>query len=240
MTYFTENDPQTATLQIKGPCNYLCWYCVGEKKTMAHPVPVMHDLQKLMQIYVSLQRRGAVGTTMYANGTEPALHPQIQQIVELCTAFGSIEILTNLSIPVSEWLPGPANCFLQATIHPEAEQDIDGFLDRVQEAQDLGYTLRIQFDSTRIEATDYRERLAILGIKLKPLKLRMPGSEFQRPDSIPCPAEALCMSGYDTVFITSTTVLCRCNRNIVPLHKPLSAPTSCTHSATCPVRRAPK
>ena len=240
--YYANLELPMVTLQLEGPCNYLCWYCVGERTSMAHPVPVMHDLPKLAKIYASLKRRIPVRTTMAAGGTEPALHPQIRQIVEMCTRFGSMEILTNLSRPVSEWLPGPTNCILRATIHPEAEKDVDGFLDRVREAQALGYELWILFDSTRIDTTDYQERLSALDIKLYPLKLRIAGSEFPQPETgILRAAGALCTAGYKTVFIRAATTLHRCSRNGLDLrYEPLSESTACVYSAECPVWRSPE
>ena len=239
--YYANLELPTVILQLEGPCNYLCWYCVGERKAMAHPVPVMHDFPRLEKIYASLKRQIPVRTTIAAGGTEPSLHPQIRQIVEMCTRFGSMEILTNLSRSVLEWLPGPANCILRATIHPEAEKDIDGFFDRVCEAQSLGYELWVLFDSTRFDTTDYQERLSALGIELYPLKLRVAGSEFPQPEtSILRTAGALCTAGYSTVFIRAATTLHRCSRNGLVLYEPLLEPTSCVYSAECPVWRSPE
>jgi hypothetical protein len=230
---------QTVALELLGLCNYLCWYCVGDRTGPRWPKPILHDLAELRSIYMLLADRGPVYTSLYARGTEPALHPQIQEILLLCTSVGTMRVLTNLSIPITEWVPEPArqNCTFSVTLHPEAEEDIDGFLERVQEAQVLGCTLQVAFDASRIEETDYKERLASIGVSLVPRKLRLGVSSktpIQREPGL------LCAAGYDRFFIRADTALWRCNRYTeAPIPAPLLGPAPCYRSDICAAWKDP-
>lgn len=242
MPLSTETSP-TVELELLGPCNYKCWYCFGERTTMAFPEPVLHDLSKLKDLYTSIRVRGPIRTKTWARGTEPGLHPQIKDIATLCTGFGPLIILTNLSVSVTEWLPSPTNCSLWVTIHPQAEEDIEGFFARVAQAQSLGYKLVIGFDITRQAETDYKQRLAAMGLRLNPHNLRQNApkkSGEQKEAAALRDAGLLCSAGHDRFFIRAETILWRCTKARGPLAEVLPAPAPCKYSANCTLWRVPE
>lgn len=226
---------QNVKLEVLGPCNYNCWYCGKQPRW---PEPHLHDLDQLDRIYTLLDARGSVATMLAARGTEPALHPQMLAIARRCTASGRLTIMTNLSLPVEEWLFSPHNCTLMTTIHPETEDDWAGFLARVQGAVLAGYDIRAKFLVGTARPTappQYQEALSELGLTLEFHRLKQ-GDAASSLAAVGV-AGAVCMAGYNSFYISHTTALWRCAVNRKLLDAPLAQPEPCALSGSCGMAR---
>lgn len=133
-------------LRLAGTCNYSCWYCSKYPETR-RKTPILMEMDKVYEAYDILRGRDRfVVTQTYARGTEPSLHPQIVELMNLAATAGGSLIRTNMSIPIGRWLPEkPEHVCLVASLHPEAEQDIDGFMGRAVEARDAGVAIEVKF-----------------------------------------------------------------------------------------------
>lgn len=203
---------QDVALELLGPCNYSCKYCIGDGPANRYPTPTLHNLEWLREIYSKLGSRGEVSTMLSARGTEPALHPQMREIAAIVTQVGVLHCSTNLSRPVCEWLPGPHNMWLLVTIHPEAEADLPGFMERVRDAVEHGYDVQVQALGDR-DRPEWRAMLVEAGITrpFKVLKIRIAESIRAKDKEIAAsPPGSLCRAGYDSFYITAQTNLQRC------------------------------
>ena len=209
------NLKQNVSLDLLGPCNYSCPYCIGDGPANPYPKPILHDLGKLAGLYRTFVQRGEVMTTMLARGSEPALHPQMAEIARICTTAGVLHCSTNMSRPVSEWLSGPHNLWLLVTIHPEAEADLPGFMARIRNAVDQGYDVQVQALGPE-DRPDWRTMLVEAGVT-RPFyvrKIRVDARwRAQNTEITPAPAGTLCRGGYNEFYITPETSLRRCQVN---------------------------
>lgn len=219
---------QDIALDFLGPCNYTCWYCTEGGKGHLYPVPHLHDLAKLRQIYEALGARGETYTSLFARGTEPCLHPQTADIVSICAQSGTVWISTNLSRSVGEWLPGPKGVHLHITIHPEAEADLAGFSTRLREAVDLGYDIEAQAlsDKDRPDLRELVEKAGVVMFRVPPVRPSTHAGQINA-ELPPLPKIAVCRCGYDTFFIPYPTELRRCRILSLLLPEILDAPGPC-------------
>lgn len=222
-------------LDILGPCNYSCKYCIGDGPANRYPEPYLHDLDRLTTLYKNMAQPS---TVLRARGTEPALHPQMKDITRIVARAGPFLISTNLSLPVGSWLPGPENLTLLVTIHPEAEADAKRFLVRVRETVKLGYKVRVQMlgDGDRPE---WREKLEKAGVTepFKVLKIRSNARwRAQSAELQAAPPGSLCRAGYSLCLISykspgypvsGTTQLYRCTVRLDPMAALLDKPEPC-------------
>ena len=238
-------------LELQGPCNYRCWYCVGPGTGSPYPLK-LHELEVIQAFYGRLGDR-PVRTTTYCRGTEPAIHPQTRELVSIIAPHGEVVIRTNFSKSVREWLPGPNNVRLAVTIHPEAEQDMDNFIQRLLEAQDEGYTVTLAALVLEGDRQDLRDRLEAGGVRYpltvgKIQTVRLPDTQPElvgkkrapkevAPPPAPYPAAVSCMAGVDSCAILyrnkygdgqEGTRICRCGNAAAEIEEPLAGPTPCT------------
>ena len=217
-----------AVLDLLGPCNYSCHYCIGDGKPNPYPVPVLHDLRKLTKIYQALGRRGSVATTLNARGTEPAIHPQTASLARICAPPGTFLCSTNLSKPVGEWLGDLPNIQLLVTIHPEAEADLPGFMDRIRDAVEQGYDVRVQALGPE-DRPDWRAMIEEAGVT-QPFYVRVIRVDSrwkaQNTEIVQAAPGSLCRAGYDSCFITPQTKFLRCRVKDWP-GGPYDAPAPC-------------
>jgi len=214
------------TLELLGPCNYRCWYCVGDTPGPRFEQPVLHDLDRLRG-YLSAIKDDEVYTTVYARGTEPCLHPQMIEIAQICSPLGTVQIATNLSQPVEEWLSGPKNIFLLVTLHPEAEKDVSGFMERVRSAIEQGYRVKVQVLGRETEKDrpwlEWQDMVHAVGVTeiFKVHWIRDSSTVRAESARLPIPeVGALCSGGYSSFRvayndpshpISGSTTLYRCH-----------------------------
>ena len=130
------------SLCLRSPCNYSCEYCIGER--IQSPV-VEHDLSRLSKIYQSI---GAfIFTVFECKAGEPTVHPQLKDILTICKDYGTISMPTNNSIKPNKWLPKSCakSMLLNITLHPQAEEEIDGFTDRLTEIKEMGSEIHLRY-----------------------------------------------------------------------------------------------
>lgn len=251
-------------LAFWGPCNYNCYYC--SPKGMRFPKPYLHDVPELRKIYATLRQHAeTVITYMHAKGTEPTIHPQISEILEIAISAGYVKLLTNMSIPVRKWaLSDPSRVYLIATLHPPAECDLDGFLWRLIEAREAGFYTVVQTIAlpARLPIVEkLREQFREHGFQLRFNRLQgqhngkvYPDAYSKREVGIFWPVElglqpllkvkpsmspdGLCAAGWGSVYIWPRTRLARCRRDYKHefLTEPYTSPRECG-VRDCPSRK---
>jgi len=135
--------PGTAVdLAMRGPCNYSCYYCVA--RNISEKVR-LHSLGRLREIYDGLG--SFTVTSLECGGSEPTIHPQIRDILKICTEYGIVSIPINNSIPPEKWLPRThlERMLVRAALHPRGERELDLFLERVLCIRDAGATVSVVF-----------------------------------------------------------------------------------------------
>lgn len=233
-------------LRLAGTCNYGCWYCTPypEKRPKT---PTLMDMDRVREAYNILRDRNCfVVTQTYARGTEPALHPQIVGLMDLAAAVGGSLIRTNMSIPIERWLPKkPEHVCLIASLHPEAERDLDGFVGRVLEARDAGVTIEVKF--VAVPGRDWRtirKMCDAQGIQFRFSEYKgqgYPGAytlserqgfDFLLDHSPPVKRQPgdLCIAGWQAVHIDDVGIVRRC-KSRPPITKLASRAEPCSRSS---------
>jgi organic radical activating enzyme len=130
------------TLRLRNLCNYSCEYCNGRG---VHLDTVLHDMEKLSKIYQHINP--FVLTVLECGTGEPTLHPQIKDILSLCCKYGTVSMPTNNSIDPKNWLlkEFARSIFLNITVHPQAEKELDQFLERLIKIKELGSTISLRY-----------------------------------------------------------------------------------------------
>ena len=129
-------------IAIRGRCNYSCSYCVA--KNFKEDVS-LYTQPSLEAIYDKLD--SFVVTTLECGGSEPTIHPQIRDILELALRHGPVSVPTNNSLPPAKWLPqvNPRNMLVRAALHPQGEKHLDAFLNRLLQIRETGADIRVVF-----------------------------------------------------------------------------------------------
>lgn len=154
---------------MRGPCNYACDYCVAQYGPHLQK-PVLYDLERLEQLLPILAARGDgfIVSSLECANSEPTIHPQFPNILNLLTQFGAVSIPTNNSIPPRKWLPAhPGRLSVRAALHPQGEQRLEKFIDRAKEMVDAGVDVTVVYvlHPTRVEQVkDYLVRFAEEGL----------------------------------------------------------------------------
>src|SRR5262245_9735184 len=130
------------TVGVRGGCNYTCSYCVARNQIEKTSV---HSVDRLTALLERLPQPLVI--ELECGGAEPTLHPQIRELLEACVQHGIASIPTNNSLPPSQWMPRtrPRRIHLRASLHPESEADLDGFLRRLLQARRLGAEVEVGF-----------------------------------------------------------------------------------------------
>jgi len=130
-------------LAIRCPCNYSCYYCVAGnapvERTSTFAFPKLEDAYSRL--------KPLVVTSLECGRGEPALHPQIQDILETCTRHGMVSVPTNNSISPSKWMPRthPERLLVRAALHPSGEENLNLFLQHLLDMRDLSAHARVEF-----------------------------------------------------------------------------------------------
>jgi MoaA/NifB/PqqE/SkfB family radical SAM enzyme len=135
--------PTEVTIALRGRCNYRCEYCVA--RNAEEPVS-RHCLERLRAIYEA-SRNALMVTALECGASEPAMHPQIREIMSLAAEYGIISMPTNNSIPPERWLPtavGP-RLLIRAALHPRGEEHLPRFLENLLRARAQGARVMVIF-----------------------------------------------------------------------------------------------
>jgi len=99
----------------------------------------MYDLDWLKSFYNGLNNPNGVVTSLECGASEPTMHPQIKDILTILQSHGTVSVPTNNSINPNRWLPADGrNIFARCALHPQNEENIDKFRDRILEMKQHG------------------------------------------------------------------------------------------------------
>jgi MoaA/NifB/PqqE/SkfB family radical SAM enzyme len=129
------------TVALRGACNYSCFYCVANNEK--HKVSLL-PVDKIESLCENLDAFSV--TSFECGSSEPALHPQIKELIRLFLKKGVVSIPTNNSIEPDKWLPEDSKKILiRAALHPQGEQDLDGFVNRLLKIKERGADAWVMF-----------------------------------------------------------------------------------------------
>jgi hypothetical protein len=158
---------------MRGLCNYSCDYCIAQYGPHQQK-PVLYDLAWLEQLLVTSAARGDgfIVSSLECANSEPTVHPQFPNILDLLTRFGAVSTPTNNSIPIYRWLPTyPERLSVRAALHPQGEQHLDKFIGRAKRMEDVGVDVTVIYvlHPNRVErAKGHMERFAEEGLSFLP------------------------------------------------------------------------
>jgi organic radical activating enzyme len=158
-------------VEIRNPCNYRCFYCVATGKNNQ---PVQHfDLPAVERAYSQIDAE-VIFTSYDCGGGEPTVHPQFPGLLRICAARGAVDFPTNNSQNPERWLPRDVagRMLIRATLHPEAEPDIDRYLRHARYLIDAGcdfQSLYIAHPTRIAKMAQYAERFAEYGVPFTPI-----------------------------------------------------------------------
>ena len=243
---------KTSTIILEGDCNYDCYYCVGPGGRKKSRAPVLHDVAAIKRYYEMFQAAAAsvLATSFHCRGTEPLIHPQFQQILRIALNVGTVNFRTNLSVPIQSHRPEGMKIF--ATLHPQAEEDLDGFTFRALDAMEKGVDVTVWYilhPLTEHKAANYQQHFSEKGIRFTLRSFHGPWDGKSYPDAYTdeqrrvlgiCPRSSnpklkkppgkLCSAGWRSVWLgvtkQGTEKLYRCKRGEL-ISRPLPAPAPC-------------
>jgi len=72
--------------------------------------------------------------------SEPTIHPQIRDVLEIATQFGAVTMPSNNSMLPDRWAPRehPERLAVAAALHPRGETDLDGYVARLKATRAAG------------------------------------------------------------------------------------------------------
>jgi organic radical activating enzyme len=152
----------TVVLEVRNPCNFRCFYCLGKGQ---NNTPVQEfDFEKIEAFYKTLSKQEniMIATNLECDGGEPTVHPQFAELIRLCSQYGAFSFPTNNSQDPKRWLPREKahQIVVVSTLHPEAEEKIDRFIEYARYLIDAGCRFSAGYigHPTRIAAIPaYRE-----------------------------------------------------------------------------------
>lgn len=241
------------TIAVRGPCNYTCSYCVArnyKEKTSSF------DLTQLEEVYAAFS--GMTITTLECGGSEPTIHPQMREILEIALRYGAASIPTNNSLDPERWLPrtNPQNMLVRAALHPQGEQKLAAFLERLLQVRASGADIRVvwvahpeRFDDLKRLKDYFGKHAIIMDITAyqgewqgKPYPLSYTTDErnmlgigedsywYQRlaaETAIRDFSHIPCLAGYRSIYISADGGLYRCLYDKTPLKSPLDRAAPC-------------
>lgn len=158
---------------MRGPCNYSCDYCIAQYGPLQQK-PVLYDLEWLEQLLTISAARGGgfIVSSLECANSEPTIHPQFPNILDLLAQFGAVSMPTNNSILPHKWLPAhPGRLSVRAALHPQGEQRLEKFIDRAREMVDAGVDVTVIYvlHPTRVGQIErYLVRFAQEGLNFLP------------------------------------------------------------------------
>jgi len=123
-------------VKVRCGCNYKCWYCVAK-----HQIEKTEEFNlDQMEVFLNDLSDKDASFSFECGASEPALHPQIKDLIKLLLKYGEVSIPTNNSIDPDLWLP-EGDCGrlkLRCALHPENEKTIDDFVLRMLHIKSKG------------------------------------------------------------------------------------------------------
>jgi organic radical activating enzyme len=242
------------TLAMRGPCNYSCYYCVASKLEQEIK---LHSMERLRQLYEGFHE-DLIITELECGGSEPTLHPQIREILELATEYGVLSMPTNNSLPPQRWIPssGVERLMVRAALHPQAESELDSFVDRLLFLKDAGADVSAIFVVHPIRVNDvsrYNEFFSSKGIVMSPTPFVGQYEGKKYPDNYTDQEKTVfatqnnnswysrlvldmnirdfqgipCLAGATSIFIDESGYLRRCLYDTSRLQRPLKKAAPC-------------
>jgi hypothetical protein len=91
--------------------------------------------------------RGFISTEIECGTGEVTLHPQLRDLLNICTDFGGAYFPTNLSLGPECWLPEKNihRISVVAALHPQNEERIDSFVKNLNLIRDKGGNVQVSF-----------------------------------------------------------------------------------------------
>jgi hypothetical protein len=187
------------------------------------------------------------------------LHPQIRELLELGVEYGIASLPSNNSIAPERWMPRQRRdrLHLKAGLHPEGEQDLEGFLRRLLEVRRAGAWVEVVYvlHPTRVaRAQYYIDYFAAhrLRVRVLPFVGYYGGKAYPRSHSeeerklmtlFPRLLRSLedldfhgipCLAGQRSLYVNHQGGLQRCQSDPGVLQAPLAGPTACrVHKCDC-------
>ena len=164
----TEGDVNV-TVKIRCPCNYSCDYCVS--RNIREPLSC-NSVPRLRAVYDQLDSFAV--TFFDCGGSEPTLHPQVRELLELALEFGAAYFPTNNSVSPERWLPRKnlERLVVGAALHPEGEGKVDAFANNLLEIRDGGAHVVVIFvahPARLSKIKDFDEYFSKLGVEMQPI-----------------------------------------------------------------------
>lgn len=240
------------TLEIRCPCNFYCSYCVsGNLKD----ITVLYNLNKLNALYQNTH--SFTVTSLDCRASEPAIHPQIKEILLIAAEHGAVSLPTNNSISPQHWLPKNITnrIMIRAALHPQGEENLDRFVNYSVDIKNQGGKISIVYvmHPNRISKMEkYKELFAKHEIQLvpTPFKGKYEGKIFPEdysPEerslmynnsedwytrlSMETPIRDFfmipCLCGYSDLYYSAECTLRRCSYDNSILEKPFDHPAPC-------------
>ena len=128
-------------------------------------------MDRLASVYEKLAGKFVL-TSFECGGSEPTIHPQIQDVMNLVTRYGPASIPCNNSRHPKKWLPEAADrVFIRAALHPQGEEKFDKFLKYLLIAKDMGEVTSVIYvvHPERMDKVhEYRDLFEPHGIEFTP------------------------------------------------------------------------
>lgn len=135
-------------VNLAGPCNFDCYYCYVDKKTRRRKdfgkLSTSKGQKKLLEL---LDELGSCEVSLCGTG-EAGLLPNFFELCEAITGNHYLTLITNLSFSDSEFIkriPSKRVFGIIISLHPEHEEDINRFFQRVELYQDNTYPIAITY-----------------------------------------------------------------------------------------------
>lgn len=252
-TLTTQEMGNEVTIAMRGPCNYSCSYCVA--KNFKEKIST-YSLERLEEIYADCT--GLTITALECGGSEPTIHPQIRDVLEIALRHGAASIPTNNSLDPERWMPhtNPQNMLVRAALHPQGEEKLDAFLERLLNVRASGADVRVVWVAHPERLEDLRRLNEYFGqheiimditayqgewhgrsypLAYSPAERSMLGigddSYWYKRLAAEIPMRDFsripCLAGFRSLYIGPDGLLYRCLYDRAALKTPLSKPAPC-------------
>src|SRR5512136_602218 len=128
-------------IAVRCPCNYSCHYCIGQNQRQAVE---LFPLEKIQKIYDEVD--AFTVTSFECGAVEPFIQLQITELIQIALSKGAVSIHSNNSREPALWLPeNSKGVMVRAALHPQSEENLDAFIDRLLKIKERGAEARVEF-----------------------------------------------------------------------------------------------